>query len=138
MRISDWSSDVCSSDLFDLCAPTASVSMTINGPAPMILAMFMNCAIDQQVEKYLKEDPQRWADAETKIAKFFEGREQPKYHGDLPPTNDGLGLGLLGVSGDQVVDADTYARIKAQTLKTVRGTVQRSEEHTSELQSLMR
>src|SRR3546814_5345129 len=96
--------------------------MTINGAAPMILAMFMNCAIDQQVEKYLKEDPQRWADAETKIAKFFEGREQPKYHGDLPPTNDGLGLGLLGVSGDQVVDADTY----------------RSEEHTSELQSLMR
>jgi isobutyryl-CoA mutase len=109
---------------FDLCAPTTSVSMTINGPAPMILAMFMNCAIDQQVEKYLKEDPQRWAEAERKIAKFFEGREQPKYHGELPPTNDGLGLGLLGVSGDQVVDADTYARIKAETLKTVRGTVQ--------------
>ncbi len=109
---------------FDLCAPTTSVSMTINGPAPMILAMFMNCAIDQQVEKYLKEDPRRWAEAGKKIAKFFEGREQPKYHGDLPPTNDGLGLGLLGVSGDQIVDADTYARIKAQTLKTVRGTVQ--------------
>ena len=43
---------------FDLCAPTTSVSMTINGPAPMILAMFMNTAIDQQVEKYLKEDPE--------------------------------------------------------------------------------
>src|SRR3546814_10658099 len=157
---------------FDLCAPTTSVSMTINGPAPMILAMFMNCAIDQQVEKYLKADDARWAEAQKTLARLFEGREQPKYGGELPPTNDGLGLGLLGVSGDQVVDADTYARIKAETLKTVRGTVQadipkedqaqntcifstefalrmkgdiqqylvdnRSEEHTSELQSLMR
>ncbi|TKR33540.1 methylmalonyl-CoA mutase [Luteimonas gilva] len=109
---------------FDLCAPTTSVSMTINGPAPMILAMFMNTAIDQQVEKYLKEDPQRWAEAEKKLAKLFEGRARPQYHGELPPTNNGLGLGLLGVSGDQMVDADTYARIKAETLATVRGTVQ--------------
>lgn len=109
---------------FDLCAPTTSVSMTINGPAPMILAMFMNCAIDQQVEKYLKEDDARWQEAEAKLAKLFEGRQRPRYHGDLPPTNDGLGLGLLGVSGDQMVDADTYAEIKARTLATVRGTVQ--------------
>ncbi|GAA4868099.1 methylmalonyl-CoA mutase family protein [Luteimonas vadosa] len=109
---------------FDLCAPTTSVSMTINGPAPMILAMFMNCAIDQQVEKYLKADDARWKATEKKLDELFAGRERPKYHGDLPPTNDGLGLGLLGVSGDQVVDADTYARIKAETLNTVRGTVQ--------------
>jgi len=109
---------------FDLCAPTTSVSMTINGPAPMILAMFMNTAIDQQVEKYLKADPARWAEAEKKIAAMFEGRARPQYHGELPPTNDGLGLGLLGVTGDQLVDADTYARIKAETLSTVRGTVQ--------------
>ena len=109
---------------FDLCAPTTSVSMTINGPAPMILAMFMNTAIDQQVEKYLKEDPARWAAAEKKIAALFEGRSRPRYHGELPPTNDGLGLALLGVTGDQLVDADTYARIKAETLSTVRGTVQ--------------
>ncbi|WP_226468595.1 methylmalonyl-CoA mutase family protein [Luteimonas panaciterrae] len=109
---------------FDLCAPTTSVSMTINGPAPIILAMFMNTAVDQQVEKYLKADPQRWAEAEKKIAQLFEGRERPRYHGELPPTNDGLGLGLLGVSGDQLVDPDTYARIKAETLATVRGTVQ--------------
>ncbi len=109
---------------FDLCAPTTSVSMTINGPAPMILAMFMNTAIDQQVEKYLKEDPARWAAAERKIAALFEGRNGPRYHGELPPTNDGLGLALLGVTGDQLVDADTYARIKAETLSTVRGTVQ--------------
>ncbi|PBS14142.1 methylmalonyl-CoA mutase [Lysobacteraceae bacterium NML93-0792] len=109
---------------FDLCAPTTSVSMTINGPAPMILAMFMNCAVDQQVEKYLKADDARWADAQKTIDAFFEGRERPRYHGELPPTNDGLGLGLLGVSGDQLVDAETYARIKAETLATVRGTVQ--------------
>jgi isobutyryl-CoA mutase len=109
---------------FDLCAPTTSVSMTINGPAPIILAMFMNTAIDQQVEKYLKADAARWAEAQKKIDQFFEGRERPRYHGDLPPTNNGLGLALLGLTGDQLVDADTYARIKAETLATVRGTVQ--------------
>jgi len=109
---------------FDLCAPTTSVSMTINGPAPIILAMFMNTAIDQQVEKYLRSDSARWAEAQKKIDAFFEGRTRPVYHGELPATNDGLGLGLLGITGDQVVDAETYARIKAETLSTVRGTVQ--------------
>ena len=109
---------------FDLCAPTTSVSMTINGPAPIILALFMNTAIDQQVEKYLKADPDRWADAQRKIDAFFEARERPRYHGELPPGNDGLGLALLGMTGDQLVDAETYARIKAETLSTVRGTVQ--------------
>lgn len=109
---------------FDLCAPTTSVSMTINGPAPIILSLFMNTAIDQQVEKYLKADDARWAEAQQKIDAFFEGRQRPQYHGDLPPTNDGLGLAFLGMTGDQLVDADTYARIKAETLATVRGTVQ--------------
>ncbi|MBZ0222067.1 MAG: methylmalonyl-CoA mutase family protein [Dokdonella sp.] len=109
---------------FDLCAPTTSVSMTINGPAPMILAMFMNTAIDQQVEKHLKADAMRWAAAQQKIASLFVGREQPRYHGELPPGNDGLGLALLGVTGDQIIDAATYAQIKAHTLSTVRGTVQ--------------
>src|SRR5688572_29133093 len=109
---------------FDLCAPTTSVSMTINGPAPIILAMFMNTAIDQQVEKHLREDQARWDAAHEKIEAMFEGRKRPEYSGMLPATNDGLGLGLLGVTGDQIVDADTYARIKADTLATVRGTVQ--------------
>ncbi|MDQ2702768.1 MAG: methylmalonyl-CoA mutase family protein [Pseudomonadota bacterium] len=109
---------------FDLCAPTTSVSMTINGPAPMILAMFMNTAVDQQVEKYLREDQQRWDVARAKIDKLFEGRQRPEYGGMLPEGNDGLGLGLLGVTGDQLVEPDVYARIKAETLKTVRGTVQ--------------
>ncbi|MEZ5437917.1 MAG: methylmalonyl-CoA mutase family protein [Lysobacteraceae bacterium] len=109
---------------FDLCAPTTSVSMTINGPAPIILAMFMNTAIDQQVEKYLRADQQRWDEAHEKIEAFFEGRPRPQYSGQLPDGNDGLGLGLLGITGDQLVDADTYARIKAETLATVRGTVQ--------------
>ena len=109
---------------FDLCAPTTSVSMTINGPAPIILAMFMNTAIDQQVEKYLKADDARWAEAQKKIDAFFGGRARPQYHGELPPTNNGLGLGLLGITGNQLVDEATYARIKAETLATVRGTVQ--------------
>ncbi|RDI99912.1 methylmalonyl-CoA mutase [Dyella solisilvae] len=108
---------------FDLSAPTSSVSMTINGPAPIILAMFMNTAIDQNVEKYLKEDPARWSAAEKKMAAMFpQGR--PQYSGDLPKGNEGLGLGLLGITGDQLVDADTYARIKEETLQNVRGTVQ--------------
>ena len=72
----------------------------------------------------MKADDARWAEAEKTIAKLFEGRDRPTYSGELPPTNDGLGLGLLGVTGNQVVDADTYARIKAETLKLVRGTVQ--------------
>ena len=109
---------------FDLCAPSTSVSMTINGPAPIILAMFMNTAIDQQVEKYLRADQMRWDAAHAKIEKLFEGRQRPEYGGLLPETNDGLGLGMLGVTGDQIVDAETYANIKAQTLSTVRGTVQ--------------
>ncbi len=109
---------------FDLCAPTTSVSMTINGPAPIILAMFMNTAIDQQVEKYLRADQARWDEAHRRIEELFEGKVRPQYGGLLPEGNDGLGLGLLGVTGDQVVDAETYARIKAETLKTVRGTVQ--------------
>lgn len=109
---------------FDLCAPSTSVSMTINGPAPIILAMFMNTAIDQQVEKYLRADDARWNEAHDRIEKLFEGRKRPEYSGMLPETNDGLGLGLLGVTGDQIVDAETYAKIKAHTLATVRGTVQ--------------
>ena len=109
---------------FDLCAPTTSVSMTINGPAPMILAMFMNTAVDQQIEKYLRADSARWTAAEAAIKKFFKGRKKPEYFGELPPTNDGLGLALLGISGDQLVDAETYTRIRAETLSTVRGTVQ--------------
>jgi methylmalonyl-CoA mutase len=98
--------------------------MTINAPAPLIPAMFINTAIDQQVEKYLKEDDARWAAAQKKIAELLKGRPQPQYHGDLPEGNDGLGLALLGVTGDQIVDTETYQRIKASTLSTVRGTVQ--------------
>jgi methylmalonyl-CoA mutase len=108
---------------FDLCAPTTSVSMTINGPAPMMLAFFMNSAIDQQVEKYLRESG-AWEAASKKIDKYFAGKERPKYEGELPPGNDGLGLALLGISGDKLVDAETYEQIRTATLASVRGTVQ--------------
>jgi methylmalonyl-CoA mutase len=107
---------------FDLCQPTTSVSMTINGPAPMILSFFMNAAIDQQIEKYLDET-NGWDEANKVIKSYFK-ESQPTYTGDLPEGNNGLGLRLLGITGDKVVDAETYARIRKETLSTVRGTVQ--------------
>jgi len=108
---------------FDLCEPTTSVSMTINGPAPMILAFFMNTAIDQQVEKYLK-DNDLWDEAQQKIDAWFGEKPRPHYAGKLPEGHNGLGLALLGISGDKLVDAETYGRIRAETLAAVRGTVQ--------------
>ncbi|NNC78434.1 MAG: methylmalonyl-CoA mutase family protein [Woeseiaceae bacterium] len=108
---------------FDLCSPSTSVSMTINGPAPMILAFFMNTAIDQQVEKHLRENG-KWDAAKKKIEAYFRDRPRPKYHGELPEGNNGLGLGLLGISGDKLVSSETYARIREATLAAVRGTVQ--------------
>ncbi|MBT8039356.1 MAG: methylmalonyl-CoA mutase family protein [Xanthomonadales bacterium] len=108
---------------FDLCAPNTSVSMTINGPAPMILAFFMNTAIDQQVELYLHKHG-LWDGAKKKIEAHFKDRLQPAYHGDPPKGNNGLGLALLGITGDKLLDAETYAKIKADTLTRVRGTVQ--------------
>jgi methylmalonyl-CoA mutase len=104
---------------FDLSAPTTSVSMTINGPAPMILAFFLNAAIDQGVEKHL-----RAAGELERVRERLRERDLPAYDGELPEGNDGLGLDLLGVSGDEVVDAETYARIRAEVLANVRGTVQ--------------
>jgi methylmalonyl-CoA mutase len=108
---------------FDLCDPTTSVSMTINGPAPMILAFFMNTAIDQQVEKHLQEAGE-WEAAQQKIDAWFAGKVRPEYVGELPPGNDGLGLGLLGISGDKLVAPEIYEKIRQQTLTAVRGTVQ--------------
>ena len=111
---------------FDLCLPTTSVSMTINGPAPMILAMFMNTAIDQQVEVYLKAEG-RWAEAQQKIAALLaeaRGVAPPDYKGALPAHHDGSGLALLGVTGDQLVEPQIYERIRARALQAVRGTVQ--------------
>ncbi|MEM9053408.1 MAG: methylmalonyl-CoA mutase family protein, partial [Bacteroidota bacterium] len=110
---------------FNLCDPTTSVSMTINGPAPMLLGFFMNAAIDQQCEIYIKENGLEKEVAKKIEAKYKKlGVPQPEYRGDLPETNDGLGLMLLGVTGDEVLPADVYADIKAKTLAVVRGTVQ--------------
>ncbi len=110
---------------FNLADPRTSVSMTINGPAPMLLGFFMNAAVDQQCEIYIRQNGLE-EEIENKIAQLYKekGLERPRYNGDLPEGNDGLGLMLLGVSGDEVLDAETYARIKAETLSSVRGTVQ--------------
>ena len=110
---------------FNLAHPMTSVSMTINGPAPMLLGFFMNAAIDQQCELYIKEHGLE-AEVEAKIEAIYKekGVERPRYNGELPEGNDGLGLMLLGVTGDQVLPADIYAEIKKNTLAQVRGTVQ--------------
>ncbi|RKE90820.1 methylmalonyl-CoA mutase family protein [Ichthyenterobacterium magnum] len=108
---------------FDLANVMTSVSMTINGPAPMLLGFFMNAAIDQQCEIYIKENNLE-KDVETKIEKLYKGNERPKYNGDLPEGNNGLGLMLLGVTGDQVLPEDVYQDIKVRTIAQVRGTVQ--------------
>jgi methylmalonyl-CoA mutase len=100
--------------------------MTINGPAPMILAMFMNTAIDQRVERHLRAAG-RWPEVEAAFERA--GIERPEYRGDLPAGHDGSGLGLLGVAGRKLVDlgvldADAYATLRAEALSLVRGTVQ--------------
>ncbi|HEY1196752.1 methylmalonyl-CoA mutase family protein [Flavobacterium sp.] len=110
---------------FDLVHALTSVSMTINGPAPMLLGFFMNAAIDQQCEIYIKENGLE-KEVEAKITKLYKekGIERPKYQGELPAGNNGLGLMLLGVTGDQVLPLEVYNEIKVKTLAQVRGTVQ--------------
>ncbi|RED47290.1 methylmalonyl-CoA mutase [Winogradskyella eximia] len=108
---------------FDLANVMTSVSMTINGPAPMLLGFFMNAAIDQQCEFYIKENGLE-KEVEAKITKLYKGKERPSYNGELPEGNNGLGLMLLGVTGDQVLPSDVYAEIKKNTIAQVRGTVQ--------------
>uniref|UniRef100_UPI00404B4E10 methylmalonyl-CoA mutase family protein n=1 Tax=Flavobacterium sp. TaxID=239 RepID=UPI00404B4E10 len=110
---------------FDLSHPMTSVSMTINGPAPMLLGFFMNAAIDQNCEKYIIEKGLE-TEIQEKIDQIFKekGVSRPVYQGGLPAGNNGLGLMLLGVTGDQVLPIDVYNQIKIETLKQVRGTVQ--------------
>lgn len=110
---------------FNLAEPKTSVSMTINGPAPTLVGFFMNAAIDQQCELYIKENG-----LEEEVTAIIEeiyrqkGTKRPAYQGELPKGNDGLGLMLLGVTGDMVLPQEVYQRIKADTIKRVRGTVQ--------------
>lgn len=110
---------------FNLADPKTSVSMTINGPAPTLAAFFMNAAIDQQCEFYIKEQGLE-KEIEEKIKAIYKakGTTRPTYQGELPEGNNGLGLMLLGVTGDQVLPKDVYEKIKATTLSQVRGTVQ--------------
>jgi methylmalonyl-CoA mutase len=110
---------------FNLCDPKTSVSMTINGPAPTMVGYFMNAAIDQQCELYIREHGMV-EEITQKIEAIYQkkGTRRPQYQGELPRGNDGLGLLLLGITGDQVLPPDVYERIKAHTLRTVRGTVQ--------------
>ena len=110
---------------FNLSDPSTSVSMTINGPAPMLLGFFLNAAIDQQCELHIRESGLE-AEVEGRIQAMYRDRgvERPRYQGALPEGNDGLGLMLLGVSGDEVLPPEVYQRIRRETLAVVRGTVQ--------------
>ena len=110
---------------FDLCDPATSVSMTINGPAATMLAFFLNAAIDQQCERYIREH-HLGADVETKLREEYDDRglARPAYKGDLPQGSDGLGLLLLGITGDRVLPQKVYQEIKTRTMALVRGTVQ--------------
>jgi isobutyryl-CoA mutase len=110
---------------FNLADPKTSVSMTINGPAPSLVGFFMNAAIDQQCEIYIKNNGLE-QEVEKKITDFYKkrGTTRPAYQGKLPQGNDGLGLMLLGVTGDKVLPAEAYQKIKADTISKVRGTVQ--------------
>ena len=108
---------------FDLSSNTTSVSMTINGPAPMLLGFYMNAAIDQNCEKYIKKNNLE-NEVKKTIEKIYGNNPIPKYRGELPKGNNGLGLMLLGVTGDQVLPEEVYNKIKDDTLSQVRGTVQ--------------
>jgi isobutyryl-CoA mutase len=113
---------------FDLCDPKTSVSMTINGPAPMLLAFFMNAAIDQQCEKWIEANG-KWDRVKTVFETKYGRLPKPIYYDPssperLPHGNNGLGLKLLGLTGEEVVPADVYLQLKAEALSQVRGTVQ--------------
>ncbi|NQX80608.1 MAG: methylmalonyl-CoA mutase family protein [Flavobacteriaceae bacterium] len=108
---------------FDLAHPMTSVSLTINGPAPMLLGFFLNAAIDQQCEVYIKENKLE-KNVEKVISEKYKNIERPKYQEELPEGNDGLGLYLLGLTGDEVLENDIYQEIRTRTLTQVRGTVQ--------------
>lgn len=110
---------------FDLCNPATSVSMTINGPAATICAFFMNAAIDQQCELYIREHQLEYL-VEERLKSLYDDRglPRPTYTGNIPEGHNQLGLLLLGLSGDQVLEPEIYADIKAKALQAVRGTVQ--------------
>ncbi len=118
---------------FDLCASKTSVSMTINGPAPIILAFFMNAAIDQQCELYITEN-NLWSLVQQKSKEKYKNLQLPVYNNPSSPGGHPvelkekekhvLGLGLLGLSGDEVLEPSIYQKLKQKALTQVRGTVQ--------------
>lgn len=110
---------------FDLCDPKTSVSMTINGPAAAICAFFMNAAIDQQCELYIREHGM-----EDKVEAAFrkkyddKGMKRPAYDHPIPEGHNKLGLMLIGLTGDEVLESTVYNELKSKALTSVRGTVQ--------------
>ncbi|MFA8449160.1 MAG: methylmalonyl-CoA mutase family protein [Bacteroidales bacterium] len=110
---------------FDLCDTKTSVSMTINGPASVLTAYFLNTAIDYECEKYIRQQGNAEA-TRNEIESFYadRGTSIPKFHGDPIHGEHTPGLLLLGVPADFILEKDIYEKIKIETLKKVRGTVQ--------------
>ena len=109
----------------DLVDEATSVSMTINGPASIMCALFLNAAIDQQCEKYIMSHGMTAQVKRYVNQKFLKaGCPRPVYHGELPEDHNGLGLMLLGISGQEVLPVGIYEKIRTETLSKVRGTVQ--------------
>ena len=109
----------------DLLDEATSVSMTINGPASILCAFFLNAVVDQQCEKYILDHGMK-KKVEEYIEKKFQkaGLSRPAYHGELPEGHNGLGLMLLGTSGKEVLPVEVYEKIMHETISRVRGTVQ--------------
>jgi methylmalonyl-CoA mutase len=112
----------------DLNSASTSVSMTINGPAPILMAQFFNTAIDQACEKYITAN-KLWPTVNKKIKQIFKGVAAPVYSNVNKSLNfndwhNGLGLKLLGISGDQVLAPAVYENIKKEVLNNIRGTLQ--------------
>ena len=110
---------------FNLCDSSTSVSMTINGPAPTVLAFFLNACIDQQCEIYIHAN-NLTESVKKKIHDKYEklGISPPIYNGELPEGNNKLGLFLLGITGEEVLPKEVYEKIKSEAIAKVRGTVQ--------------
>ena len=110
---------------FNLCDSNTSVSMTINGPTQIILGFFFNTAIDAECERYLKKHDQ-WKCTQKKINTWFKNKKvtPTHYRQNQTNNNNGIGLGFLGLSSDNIISTKLYKKIKKYVFNKIRGTIQ--------------
>jgi methylmalonyl-CoA mutase len=104
---------------FDLCHASTSVSMTINGPAPMLLGFFMNTAIDQQCEKYITEHGlEHLVEAKYKELYDDKGLERPRYQIASPqPSRKERGPEALAKANFKTADITIWEILKTNSLE---------------------